>query len=140
MTKPKPRSRKKPRQDQAPLPGPTGLEHTLSPVDLPPPPAPLPQPLRWTSEAIAAATLFLAVFNAHAIRGWCYDLPPGAVSERLIGAAESWYAATAAVGLNRPVETMRGWWQSAKEKRFAGSAVEDVVADPADPGPVEGAR
>lgn len=125
---------------EAPLPGPAGLEDTLSPVDLPPPPAPLPNPLRWASEAIAAATLFLALFNAHAIRGWTYDLPPGAASERAIGAAEGWYDSTAALGLNRPVETMRGWWQSAKEMRFAGSAVEDVVADPADPGPVEGAR
>lgn len=123
-----------------PLPGPTGLEDTLSPVDLPAPPEPLPHPLRWTSLAIAAATLFLALFNAHAIRGWAYDLPPGAASERLIGAAEGWYAATAAIGLNRPVETMRGWWQAAKEKSFAGSAVEDVVADPADAGAVEGAR
>ena len=127
----------KKKAQREPLPGPAGLEDTLSPVDLPAPPEPLPQPLRWTSSAIAAATLFLALFNAHAIRGWCYDLPPGAVSERLIGAAEGWYAATAAVGLNRPVETMRGWWQSAKEKRFAGSAVEDVVADPADSRPAE---
>jgi hypothetical protein len=125
---------------EAPLPGPTGLEDTLSPVDLPPPDAPLPNPLRWTSEAIAAATLFLALFNAHAMRGWAYDLPPGAATERVIGAAEGWYAATAALGLNRPVETMRGWWQSAKERRFAGSAVEDVVADPADAGPVESPR
>jgi hypothetical protein len=126
-----------PKKKPEPLPGPTGLEDTLSPVDLPAPSQPLPNPLRWTSSAVAAATLFLALFNAHAIRGWCYDLPPGAVSERLIGAAEGWYSATAAVGLNRPVETMRSWWQSAKEKRFAGSAVEDVVADPADPRPAE---
>jgi len=126
--------------DEAPLPGPKGLEDTLSPVDLPAPPAPLPHALRWASTAIAAATLFLALFNAHALRGWAYDLPPSAVGERVIGAAESWHNATATLGLNRPVETMRGWWQSAKEIRFAGSAVEDVVADPADPGPVEGAR
>ena len=126
-----------PRKKSEPLPGPTGLEDTLSPVDLPAPPQPLPDPLRWASKAIAAATLFLALFNAHAIRGWCYDLPPGPVSERLIGAAEGWYSGTAAIGLNRPVETLRGWWQSAKEVRFAGSAVEDVVADPADAGPAE---
>jgi hypothetical protein len=126
--------------DEAPLPGPKGLEDTMSPVDLPPPGAPLPQPLRWTSKAIAAATLFLALFNAHAMRGWAYDLPPIAASERVIAAAEAWYSATASIGLNRPVETMRGWWRSAKEMRFAGSAVEDVVADPADPRAVEGAR
>ncbi|HEV2818854.1 MAG TPA: hypothetical protein VGW40_16725 [Allosphingosinicella sp.] len=125
---------------EAPLPGPTGLEDTLSPVDLPEPPRPLPRPLRWTSEAIAAATLFLALFNAHAIRGWTYDLPPSAASERVIAAAEGWYAASAALGLDRPVEAMRGWWQSAKEMRFAGSAVEDVVADPADAGAAERPR
>jgi len=90
----------------------------LSPVDLPEPPAPLPHGLRWTTTAIAIAALLLALLNAHAIRGWSYQLTPNAASARIVTAAEAWYDTVGRAGLNRPVETMHGWWQSARAARF----------------------
>ncbi|MEA3029909.1 MAG: hypothetical protein QOJ53_2019 [Sphingomonadales bacterium] len=96
------------------------LADTLSPVDLPDPPAPLPHPLRWTTTVIAVATLLLALLNAPAIRGWSYQLTPNAYSARIVTAAETWYDAADRIGFNRPVETMHGWWQWLKERRFEG--------------------
>ena len=89
-----------------------------SPVDLPPPAAPLPHPLLWTSVVLTSAAVTLALLNAHAIRGWAYQLPSNAASARAVAAAEAWYGLTARLGLNRPVETMHRWWQSAEGARF----------------------
>jgi hypothetical protein len=104
--------------ERAPLPDPTGLAHTLSPVDLPDPPAPLPHGLSWTSQVIAVATLVLALLNAHAIRGWSYQLTPNAWSAQAVAAAEAWYDAVDRIGLNRPVEAMHDDWQALKDRRF----------------------
>jgi hypothetical protein len=82
--------------------------------------APLPDPLRWTSLVIALAALSLALLNADAIRGWSYQLPPGAASARIVTAAEGWHSQLDRIGLNRPSEAMRGWWQSARDRRFDG--------------------
>jgi hypothetical protein len=94
-----------------------GLAQSLSPVDLPAPPEPLPHGLKWTTMVIVWASLVLALLNAHAIRAWSYQLPPGAASARIVNAAEAWYATVEQAGLNRPVEAMHGWWQAAKEMR-----------------------
>lgn len=118
--------------ERAPLPDPAGLAETLSPVDLPEPAAPLPHPLRWTTTTIAVATLFLALFNAHAIRGWSYQLTPNETSARVVTAAEAWYAITERAGLNRPVEAVHSWWQSGREARFAaGPTRREDAASPA---------
>lgn len=106
------------RREAGPCSEQDGLAHSLSPVDLPEPPAPLPHGLRWTTVAIVWASLVLALLNAHAVRAWSYQLPPGAASARIVTAAEAWYAAVDQAGLNRPVEAMHGWWQTAKEARF----------------------
>ena len=95
-----------------------GLALSLSPVDLPEPPAPLPNGLRWTTIAIAWATLVLLLLNAHALRSWAYQLPPTDVSAKVVTLAESWYDTADRFGLNRPVEAMHGWWQTAKDRRF----------------------
>lgn len=92
-----------------------GLGETLSPIDLPEPIAPLPHPLRWTTTAIATATLFLALTNAPAIRSWAYQLPPTDTNARIVFAAEAWHDS---VGVNAPVTAMRGWWQRVKDLRF----------------------
>jgi hypothetical protein len=103
----------------APAPPPRPVaEETSSPVDLPEPPAPLPQPLRWTSIAIATASLFLALFNAPAIRFWSYQLPPNSYSAPIVAGAEAWHDSAGRLGLNRPVETVHGWWQSLRQRRF----------------------
>ena len=103
---------------QAPPATSHGLADSLSPVDLPDPPAALPHGLKWTSLVIAWASLVLFLLNAHAIRGWSYQLPPGAASAQVVNAAETWFDTVDRAGLNRPVETMHGWWQSAREVRF----------------------
>jgi hypothetical protein len=90
------------------------MTEPLSPVDLPEPPTPLPHGLRWTTTAIAVATLVLALTNAHAIRGWAWQLTPNEASARVVTVAEGWFDAMDRVGLNAPVETMHGWWQSAR--------------------------
>ena len=99
-------------------PDPLGLARTLSPVDLPEPLVPPPHPLRWTSTVIAVAALFLALLNAHAIRGWAYQLPEGAAAERTVRVAEAWYGIVGRGGLNRPVEAMHDRWQRLKSARF----------------------
>lgn len=108
--------------ERAPLPDPTGLADSLSPVDLPDPPAPLPHGLQWASTAIAVATLVLALLNAHAIKSWSYQLTPNAWSAPVVTAAETWFDALDPIGLNRPVEAMHAGWQSLKEKRFRTEA------------------
>lgn len=113
-----------------PLPDPSGLENTLSPVDLP---GDLPEDkdaLRWATTAIAVATLVLLPLNATAIRGWAYELKPGPATGPIVESAEDWYDATAMLGLNLPVETMRGWWQSLQEAEFSSADEEPAEAQP----------
>ncbi|MBC7987324.1 MAG: hypothetical protein H7X93_11760 [Sphingomonadaceae bacterium] len=123
------------------LPDAMGLEHTLSPVDLPPHDPPLEHPLRWTTTVIALACAVLLPFNATAIRGWAYELAPNASTERVIAASETWYNATAALGLNLPTDTMRGWWAAAQAARFesADAAQAERGEDIAPPPPNEAA-
>ena len=105
-------------QIEAPSADAGGLAHSLSPVDLPEPAVPLPHGLKWTTIAIAWATLVLVLLNAHALRSWSYQLPPSDMSARVVTLAEAWYDNVDRIGLNRPVEAMHGWWQAAKERRF----------------------
>lgn len=95
-----------------------GLADALSPVDLPEPGKPLPNGLAWTSKAIAIATLFLAVANAHAIRSWAYQLPPTDYSAPVVTAAERWFDAMGGVGLNRPVEAVHAAWERLRASAF----------------------
>ena len=107
--------------ERAPLPDPTGLAHTSSPVDLPEPAEPLPHDgLKWASTIIAIATAFLLVFNAHTLRGWAYELHPTETSAKIVSVTETWYDATARLGLNRPVESLHKAWRSVMNLRFAG--------------------
>jgi len=107
--------------ERAPLPDPTGLAHTSSPVDLPEPVVPLPHDgLKWASTIIAVATLFLLVFNAPTLRGWAYELRPTETSAKVVTASETWYDATARLGLNRPVESLHKAWRGVMNLRFAG--------------------
>ena len=119
---------------KAPLPDPEGLAHTLSPVDVPEPAEPLPHPLRWTVTVMATAGAVLALFNAGSIRGWAGELRPTPVNDRIIVAADSWYDATAAVGLNRPADQLRGWWETVQKARF-GNAQNETGPDAQAPEP-----
>lgn len=111
------------------------LAESLSPVDLPDPPSPLPHGLRWTSLVIAWAALVLALLNAHALRSWSYQLPPNAASAPVVSAAETWFDSVDRAGLNRPVEAMHGWWQAARGARFKE---EEIQPHDGRPGPIEG--
>ncbi len=120
-----------------PLPDALGLTHTSSPVDLPEPAVPLPHDgLKWTSIVIAVAAAFLLVFNAHSLRGWAYELVPDDVSAKIVTVSETWYDATASVGLNRPVEALHAWWRGNMNLRFPGqeAAAPDVRLEDDQPG------
>ena len=106
-------------------PNPFGLAYSQSPVDLPEPLAPPPHPLRWTTEVIAVAALTLALLNAHAIRGWAWQLPANGSSMRVVAAAEAWYGALDLAGFNRPVEAMHRRWQALKAVGQASQASGD---------------
>lgn len=107
---------------KAPLPDVTGPAHAFSPVDLPEPDQPLSNPLAWAFTVIASAGLFLALFNADSIRGWAYELKPGATNEKIVTVSEGWFDMTAMIGLDQPTAIMRKWWKSANEVRFPGQA------------------
>lgn len=111
-------------------PNPFGLALSKSPVDLPEPLIPPPHALRWTSTVIAVAALVLAFLNAHAIRGWTYQLPPGAWSERAVTASEAWYDAVGAFGLNRPVESMHAGWGDLRSRRFPAPTAYETDRSP----------
>lgn len=115
---------------KAPLPDPAGLAHSLSPVDLPEPDQPLPKPLAWTFTVIGTACLFLALFNAGAVRSWSYELKPTPTNQRIISAAEGWYDTTASVGLEGPTEAMRGGWKALQSLRFPGQAPAQTETGP----------
>lgn len=120
-----------------PLPDALGLTHTSSPVDLPEPAVPLPHDgLKWTSIVIAVAAAFLLVFNAHALRGWAYELTPTDTNAKIVGASESWYELTAGIGLDRPVEALHHWWRGNMNLRFPGqdAAQPDVRLEDDRPG------
>lgn len=72
----------------------------------------------WTTRVVVTATLFLLLSNAGALRSWASELPPGAATEPLVAAADRWHAATHALALDAPVETMRSWWQAAQAARL----------------------
>ena len=95
-------------------PNPFGLAYSQSPVDIPEPLGAPSNGLRWTATVILVATLTLGLLNAHAVRGWAYQLPASALSAGAIAAAEGWYDALDRVRLNAPVESMRARWQALK--------------------------
>lgn len=94
----------------------------ISPVDLPLSEDPTVErhPLRWTATAITVAALFLALFNATALAGWARDLPPGPRTEKIVAAAEGWYAITDRVGLTIPGKKIRAAYDRVKAARFRG--------------------
>ena len=105
-------------------PNPFGLAYSQSPVDVPEPLGAPTNGLRWTATVILVATMVLGLLNAHAMRGWAYQLPANAVSARAIAAAEGWYDALDPFRLNAPVESMRARWQALKAPETPASSSE----------------
>ena len=112
-----------------PLPDPSGLEDTLSPIDLPGE-AGEGKGLRWTTIVVVAATLTLMPLNATALRGWAYELEPTPLNAWIVSLAEGWYDLMSSFGATAPVETMHGWWQGLQALEFGGAAVETETPPP----------
>lgn len=89
-----------------------------SPVQVAPDPVDAVRPWRWMTTIIATATLFLAVFNAHAIAAWFDELPPSPYTEPLRAPIAAWAAATARLGFDAPRTAVRSRWQAAQAARF----------------------
>jgi hypothetical protein len=123
-----------------PLPDPSGLERTLSPVDLPGDAVGEGAPIRWTVQIVAVASALLFLLNATSIRSWASELRPGPWTDPVISAADAWYETTASVGLAAPVETVHGWWQKVQAARFSGQSApaEPQREEPARPQPRPG--
>ncbi len=93
-----------------------------SPVQVPPDPVDAFRPWTWMTGVIATATLFLAVFNAHAIGGWFDELPPSPLTEPLRRPIAQWAATTARLGLDAPRAAVRSRWEAAQAARFGGES------------------
>ena len=93
-------------------------DDTMSPVDLPGSTLIGGRPLLWTTVTIYLAALFLLLTNAEAIHGWAVELPPTALSARVVAASEQWQATTDRLGLGTTRATVHGWWKQAQAARF----------------------
>ena len=97
---------------------PHGRHRLDTPVNVPPAEVDARRPQRWTSAALAAATAFLALANAHAIGEWFDELTPSPLTEPLRAPIGRWTQATASLGLDAPRVWLRTRWQAARARRF----------------------
>ena len=93
-------------------------DETMSPVDLPGSALIGGRPLLWASASIYAAAAFLLLTNASAIDGWAVELPPTALTARIVEITGGWKAATDRLGLGAPRATVHSWWTRAQDARF----------------------
>ncbi|KQM66563.1 MULTISPECIES: hypothetical protein [unclassified Sphingomonas] len=89
-----------------------------SPVLVPADPVDSVRPWGWMTTIIATATLFLGLFNAHAIAAWFDELPPSPYTEPLRAPIAAWAATTARLGLDTPRAAVRSRWEAAQAARF----------------------
>jgi hypothetical protein len=89
-----------------------------SPVQVAPDPVDSVRPWAWMTTIIATATLFLGLFNAHAIAAWFDELPPSPYTEPLRAPIAAWAATTARLGLDTPRAAVRSRWEKAQAARF----------------------
>jgi hypothetical protein len=96
----------------------SAADETLFPVDIPGEDPPGAHPLRWTSVALAVASLFLLLTNAVSIRDWTNDLSPSPAQARLAGVAERWVVITDSMGLGSPRAALHARWKQAEAVKF----------------------
>ncbi len=89
-----------------------------SPVQVAADPVDTARPFAWMTTIIATATLFLALFNAHAIAAWFDELPPSPYTEPLRAPIATWAATTARLGFDSPRAAVRSRWEAAQAVRF----------------------
>ena len=78
--------------------------------------------LRWTTQTLVIAGLFLLVFNAVSPLNWSHQQAPGWVSETVEKVSEAWVGQLALVGTDMPRHGLREAWFDAKDARFPGQA------------------
>lgn len=78
--------------------------------------------LRWTTQTLVIAGLFLLVFNAVSPLNWSHQQAPGWVSETVERVSEAWVGQLAQVGTDMPRQGLREAWFGAKDARFPGQA------------------
>jgi hypothetical protein len=80
-----------------------------------------PRPgLRWAAAAIAAASLFLVLFNAESARSWTSELSPDPFTAQLRGLADGWKGATVRLDLDAPRAFVRSLWIQAVAYGWTG--------------------
>ncbi|WP_242416691.1 hypothetical protein [Sphingomonas panni] len=89
-----------------------------SPVQVAPDPVDAVRPWRWMTTIIATATMFLALFNAHAIAAWFDELPPSPYTEPLRAPIAAWAGFTERLGFDAPRAAVRRRWEAAQAARF----------------------
>ncbi|RZJ43709.1 MAG: hypothetical protein EON86_04700 [Brevundimonas sp.] len=78
--------------------------------------------LRWTTQTLVIATVFLLVFNAVSPLNWSHQQAPGWVSETVEKVSEAWVGQLAQLGSDLPRQGLRDAWFGAKDARFPGQA------------------
>jgi hypothetical protein len=68
----------------------------------------------WATRTILAATLLLAVLNAHALQTWATTLPPDWGGETVRVLADAWAGRTAEAGLDRPRAAIHDAYEAKK--------------------------
>lgn len=100
-------------------------EEFESPVDLPGRMLPQRHPLRWTTIAIATASLFLLATNAVSLRGWIEEQPAGPIQVRLAALAVRWEGVTQSLHLGAPRAALHQLWKSVQAARFNSDGPEN---------------
>ena len=103
-----------------PQPRPKMREDMASPVDLPGDKMEA-SPFGWTGRIIATATLFLFLFNASALNGWAAELPPSALTARIVAATSAWESLTDTIGFGAPRAWLHARWKKAEAARLGGA-------------------
>lgn len=104
------------------------MEHE-DPTIVPPDPVDAQASLRWTAIALLVATLLLGFSNPTVLGAWYDGLVPGAMTNRLRPAVETWNHATEP--LAGPSRKLRGGWEHVRGMRFGRETPGEPGADAA---------
>ena len=83
---------------------------------------------RWTTRAIAFATLLMLVFNAASIQNWSRQQPPGWVTSTVQQLGDVWSAQLTQLGADRPRQAVMDAWVSFQRLGFDGRMRPDDTA------------
>ncbi|WP_271144647.1 hypothetical protein [Brevundimonas sp. NIBR10] len=83
---------------------------------------------RWTTRAIAFATLLMLVFNAASIQNWSRQQPPGWITSTVQQLGDVWSAQLTQLGADRPRQAVRDAWVSFQRLGFDGRKRPDDTA------------